>query len=172
MRTAFRSHTEVCEVFGSLWGDERWLREGRAGNIFFRNGRLYSYGHHFCIAQYVKNANGEVAVLFTERGYSVSTAKHKSIARRCLGDVIYVPSLEGDNAVEWQRNLTDRVAYYNHARSRKPEHLSHFVDTVRNIRKYYSFTGETIPESLEQVIAVGRLAMEINLPLSDLLGHI
>ena len=173
MRTVFRSHLEVCEVFGSLWGDERWSREGRAGNIYFRNGKLYSYGSHFGIAQYVENSNGQVAVLFTERGYSASTAKHKSIARRCLDDVIYVPSLETTHHHEqWHRDLTNLVARYNHARSRKPEHLSHFVDTVRNIRKYYSFTGETIPESLEQVIAVGRLAMEINLPLSDLLGHI
>lgn len=171
MRTVFSSHLEVCKEFGSLWGDARWSREGRAGNIYFRNGKLYSYGSHFGIAEYVKNVNGDVAVLFTERGYSVSTAKHKSIARRFLDDVIYIPSFESDNAVQWQRDLTDRVAYYNHARSRKPEHLSHFLNTVDNIRRYYTFTGETIPESLEQVIAVGRLAMEINLPLSDLLGH-
>lgn len=172
MRTVFRSHKEVCEVFGSLWGDERWSREGSAGNIFFRNGKLYSYGHHFGIAQYVKNAIGQVAVLFTERGYSVSTAKHKSIARRFLDDVIYVPSLEDNHPHEqWHRGLTNDVARYHHARSRKPEHLAHFIDTVGNIRKYYSFTGESIPESLSQTIAVGRLAMEINLPLSDLLKN-
>lgn len=174
MRTVFRSHLEVCEVFGSLWGESRWSREGRAGNIYFRNGRLYSYGSHFVIAEYVKNSSGDVAVLFTERGYSVSTAKHKSIARRFLDDVIYVPALDGylDNVDSgWSRDLTSIVNLYSRARGRKPEHLSHFLNTVDNIRRYYSFTGETIPESLEQTIAVGRLAMEINLPLSDLLGH-
>jgi hypothetical protein len=173
MRTVFSSHLEVCKEFGSLWGESRWSREGRAGNIYFRNGKLYSYGSHFVIAEYVKNVNGDVAVLFTERGYSVSSAKHKSIARRFLDDVIYIPSLDNiaPHSEPWKRDLTLCVERYNSARSRKPEHLSHFVDTVGNIRKYYTFTGETIPESLEQVIAVGRLAMEINLPLSDLLGH-
>lgn len=172
MRTVFRSHKEVCEVFGSLWGDGRWSREGSAGNIYFMNGKLYSYGHHFVIAQYVKNALGQVAVLFTERGYSVSTSKHKSIARRFLDDVIYVPSLDGHSLAErWLNDLKDRVGYYTCARSRKPEHLSHFLHTVDNIRRYYSFMGETIPESLSQTIAVGRLAMEINLPLSDLLKN-
>ena len=51
--------------------------------VFFEGDTIYSYGHHFAIARIVKTDTGTVC-LFNSEGYSVSTAKHKTIVRREL----------------------------------------------------------------------------------------
>jgi len=52
--------------------------EGKAGNVFFQNGKIYSYGQHFCIARHL--SPGVIAM--TTRGYSPSTSTHISIVRQ------------------------------------------------------------------------------------------
>jgi len=77
MRTVFNNHDQVAHIWAS-----QSQNEGRAGNIFFEGPVIYSYGHHFPIAKFTLEF-GEV-VLFTNRGYSNSTAKHKGIVSRAI----------------------------------------------------------------------------------------
>lgn len=50
---------------------------GRAGNVYFENEKVYSYGAHFCIARHLPGGT----VAFTMRTYSNSTARQVSKAR-------------------------------------------------------------------------------------------
>lgn len=50
---------------------------GRAGNVYFENEKVYSYGAHFCIARHLPGGT----VAFTTRGYSPTTSGHISAAR-------------------------------------------------------------------------------------------
>lgn len=63
-------------------------RARRGFNMFWEGdgaGRtIFSYGHHFPIARLVEARDGAPVVLFTTDGYSVSTAKHKTITRRAI----------------------------------------------------------------------------------------
>lgn len=72
MKTVFSSNSEVTHV----WAQNN-QSEGRASSVFFDDGCLYSYGHHFCSAKFI--APGTVAI--TTRLYSNSTARHVSEAR-------------------------------------------------------------------------------------------
>ena len=60
-----------------------WAAQGKPGakgsNLFFEGPTMFSYGHHFPIANIVP-ASGKRprVILFTSRDYSVTTAKHKS----------------------------------------------------------------------------------------------
>ena len=65
MRRVLKNHDEVCHVWA-----QQTQSEGRAGNIFFRDKSIYSYGEHFEMARFVD----EETVFITTRGYSVSTA--------------------------------------------------------------------------------------------------
>ena len=58
----------VTHLFANQLQDEA---RTQTNNLFFYNDKIYSYGHHFCIA---KHYNG--ILLFTERMYSNTTAKH------------------------------------------------------------------------------------------------
>ena len=75
MRRVLKNHDEVCHVWA-----QQTQSEGRAGNIFFRDKSIYSYGHHFEMARFVD----EETVFITTRGYSVSTAKHLSLVRQAV----------------------------------------------------------------------------------------
>lgn len=72
-----------------LWVDHnegRYARPERVGfNVYYVGDTIYSYGRHFPIARFATSPTGERVVLFTSRGYSISTAKHIGIVRRALG---------------------------------------------------------------------------------------
>lgn len=85
MKKVFSSHNEAAHIWAS-----QSQYEGRAGNIFFEDGVIYSYGRHFPVARFAPEYGN--IVLFTSRGYSSSTGKHKSLIRGAIGrdyEVIY-----------------------------------------------------------------------------------
>jgi hypothetical protein len=72
------THSEVAHRWANAPNGDDY---GDGHHMFFNNGVICSYGHHFVIARHVKNDKGEGAVLFTTHDYSVSTQSHKSITR-------------------------------------------------------------------------------------------
>lgn len=85
MTTARRySDRKAC---AHAWANSPTSAAGKAGNVFFEDGRLYSYGRHFVIARILPgvNANGERVAVFGLHSYSSSTAQHQSIARAAWG---------------------------------------------------------------------------------------
>lgn len=91
--------------------------EGKAGNIWFRDSAIYSYGSHFCIAKHIDNGR----VLFTTRTYSVTTQQHKSMVRSAARhlELIYVHDPDDTTA-----------ANVRHARD-EIRHLLHFAQRPR-----------------------------------------
>lgn len=77
MRTVFSNHSEVAHIWAS-----QSQAYGRASRIFFENGVIYSYGYHFPVARFAPEFGN--VVLFTSRGYSHSTGKHKSLIRGAI----------------------------------------------------------------------------------------
>lgn len=77
MKKVFSSHNEVAHIWAS-----QSQYEGRAGNIFFEDSVIYSYGYHFPVARFAPEYGN--IVLFTSRGYSSSTGKHKSLIRAAI----------------------------------------------------------------------------------------
>lgn len=91
----------------------RWAQDRNASlrgyAMHCRDGMIFSHGEHFVIARFVntparRGKPSRRVVLFTERGYSVSTAKHKTYVWRALDygrsrEVYTVPELDryGDN---------------------------------------------------------------------------
>lgn len=80
------SHSDVAHCWANQLKDH-----GKSGNMFFINGKIYSYGMHFLIAEFITPD----IIFFTTRNYSNSTAKHKSIVRMsCTHKTVFeVPSI-------------------------------------------------------------------------------
>ena len=104
------------------------------GNIFFRNGTIYSYGEHFPIAKHYTSKAGVDFILFTVLDYSVTTSGHKSRVRQAIPEnavVLYVDHVDGrynsepDHAANLQ-GLAERVARHSAkaARARKAYSVS------------------------------------------------
>jgi len=68
-----------------LWANKSQSDARNAtGSMFFDEGTIYSYGKHFPIAQHHTALDGSAVILFTNRTYSVTTAKHISEVRHAL----------------------------------------------------------------------------------------
>ena len=77
MRTVFSSNSDLVHV----WAQRTHL-DGhvRSGNLFFRGDKIYSYGSHYLLGEFISNENNEVAVIINTDYYSSTTAKHSSLA--------------------------------------------------------------------------------------------
>jgi hypothetical protein len=69
MRKVLRNTDEVIHVFA-----QQTQSEGRnqSGNIFFYNNKIYSYGYHYLLGEFIDKET----ILINDKGYSVTTSKH------------------------------------------------------------------------------------------------
>lgn len=94
-----------------------WARQNKAeggrGNLYFKGPTVYSYGQHFPIATFTdkRDTDGNQIVLFTTRGYSISTNKHIGYVRNALADcdvrVMAVDDVLAFSAADHFNNLAD-----------------------------------------------------------------
>lgn len=145
MRLNLSNHQEVAHY----WANEV-QEEGQAGNMFFRNRTIYSYGHHFPIAKHYDNG----LILFTTRDYSVTTSGHKSIARSAVPYQAILYCYNPENPKD-EQNLTSAISdiEYNlkkaiKARSRKTWYLSEAEATYNQLQlliKTFKIKGWKVP---------------------------
>lgn len=120
------------------------------GNFYFTLNTIYSYGDHFPIAKHVQNKKGENAVLFTNRKYSNTTAKHLCWTRQACShlNVIYcerVPA--GNDPIDHNKNFGAWVydihqIAANLPRAKKPEiYISGINGLLDQVKKYCEFFG-------------------------------
>jgi uncharacterized protein YjhX (UPF0386 family) len=119
-------------------------------NLFFYNEKIYSYGHHFCIAKHYK---GEL--LFTLRSYSNTTAKHIAHVRNASSHInkiyCYYPDGSHDqNFTTWiyeaEKNI-DKLA-----NARKPEKYIFELQRINEYaQKYAKALNTKIPALLSKI---------------------
>lgn len=108
-------------------------------NLFIEGDCIYSYGHHFCIAQRV----GKGTLLFTTRTYSNSTAKHISYVKSATSHMnrvyCYNPcGTHNDNQEAFLREIKGLLPYL--AKARKPEKWIHEIQVIcARAEKYCDF---------------------------------
>lgn len=87
MRKVFSTHSECAHV----WAQQK-QSEGKSGSIFFDGTKIYSYGRHYVIANFVTPQ----IVLINSNGYSNSTSKHHNHVQRALHGVntFHVPYVD------------------------------------------------------------------------------
>lgn len=69
MKTVFSNAHDVVHAFA-----QRNQPKGKSSNIFFYENKIYSYGYHYLLGEFID----EKTILINDKGYSVTTAKHIS----------------------------------------------------------------------------------------------
>ena len=104
----YQSHNAVIEAFVDAPMDERG---GKASNLFFENGVLYSYGYHFPLAVPLKRNDYEFFVVNGDN-YSSSTATHRGKVFRAIPQekyaVIPLTALDSMLGAEYHRSYSVR----------------------------------------------------------------
>lgn len=126
-----------------------------SGNtLFFNSNEIYSYGSHFCIAKFIDNET----LLFTERSYSNTTAKHINIVRNATNHIkkIYCNNPNGthdENFNAWQNETDNNIQKL--AKANKPEkYISNLNEIKNKVEKYCDYFNIAIPDNLEAVLSI------------------
>jgi hypothetical protein len=123
-------------------------------NLYFYDKSIYSYGSHFCIAKFVDSKT----LLFTERTYSNTTAKHISVVSYATSHInkIYCSNPNGsheNNFNVWlniAEHLTQKLS-----RANKPEiYISQLQQIENKANIYANYFNIAIPETLQSVLKV------------------
>lgn len=125
------NHNTVAHAWANQTG-----KHTRGFNMFYDGPTIYSYGRHFAVAKLYPEQG---IVLFTSRGYSVSTAKHKSIVSRAIDHtrytVIPVRNVTGDhdaNHAEMIRQIGELMQ--QSARARAAWKKTMYMDNAEKLR--------------------------------------
>jgi hypothetical protein len=140
----------VAHLFANQLQDEA---RTQTNNLFFYNDKIYSYGHHFCIA---KHYNG--ILLFTERGYSKTTSKHINHVRNASSHKERVFCAYPDGTHEKNFTFWTNEAVFNIdklKRANKPVIYLNNLDTIKNkAERYANFFNIEIPHQLKKALEI------------------
>jgi len=149
MKTVF-NNTDLCHTYA-----QQTQTEGRTANrsIFFYNGKIFSYGHHFCMANIV-----EGVMYFTLRNYSNSTSKHINILRNATSHYtkVFCAFPDGsptENFKYWYNEATNAAEKLKKAK--KPEiYLNALQHLANEIQIYADALNIAIMPELIALIAI------------------
>lgn len=150
MKKVFSSASDVAHAF-ALQNQDEGRNSGRS--FYFEGDSLYSYGRHFCVARFIS----EDTVLFTERTYSNTTAKHTGHARGALRhkNLVQCPYPDGtyhDNFDWWEREVNGILAQKTKARC--PENYIIQIGYVRGkVTKYCEARQIEMSDTLRELFA-------------------
>ena len=150
MRNVLRNHNEVAHFWAN--GIQP---SGRAGNMYFQDSTIYSYGGHFPMARRLTAEHGPLLgqqiILFTTRRYSSSTSKHLSLTRRAIHDgvtIIRCRDVRASNASQHRANLdamigdiTELSDTAKRARSNRPYLIAHACEVAEQFNRYAMVFG-------------------------------
>ena len=113
MKTVFNSNREVAHVFA-----QQTQFEGRARHLYFYGNKIYSYGIHFLLAEFITNKAGEKAILINDEQYSNSTRKHQKLVVAATRQYrqFFLSNSNGEKVLTRLSNYIDLTA-----KARKPE---------------------------------------------------
>jgi len=69
------SNSEIMHVFA-----QRTQSEGKTSNVFFYGNKIYSYGYHYLLGEFIDNNT----ILINDTGYSHTTSKHINYLRQAV----------------------------------------------------------------------------------------
>lgn len=123
-------------------------------NLYYNGTSIYSYGSHFCIAKFIDSKT----LLFTERTYSNTTAKHISVVSYATShiDKIYCfnPNASHVDNFNYWLNVAEQLAD-KLKRANKPEiYISQLQQIETKATKYANYFNIAIPETLQSVLKV------------------
>ena len=149
------------QALAHTWANASAADSGKASNMFFEDGVIYSYGRHFPIARRVFDAHGaHVVTLMTTATYSLTTARHISHVQRAIwGRSIGVSNVRANSKSEHVANLDDmreraEAAVLSATKRRRADLADQDINEARRIaheaRDYAAAFGLKVARQLAQ----------------------
>lgn len=103
MRKVFNSAIDVMHVYA-----QRSQEEGRSSNVFFYGDKIYSYGYHYLLGEFIDEGK---AIIINDTGYSVTTSKHISQLKQATRQYkqFFVSTINNDRVVKSMQELFNKL---------------------------------------------------------------
>ena len=159
-------HVYGHDMVAHLWAHQSQDSATTQNRTFYFIGdTIYSYGNHFPIARHV---NG--VVLFTTRGYSVTTAGHKGRVESACSHlrVFEVKDVRADHKehlADYRARIKDEIVKYRRARQNKPyivEYVQRLVNEANEYAKHFGLKTRFTAPTTETMLAECRKIEEQN----------
>jgi len=138
MKTVF-TNSEICHVF-----NEQKQNTGRTSNnnMFFEYDKIYSYGYHYLLAQFLDNET----ILINDKGYSNTTSKHISLITDATRDKkqYFTEQVDTKRAYE---NLNIWLNKLPRATKNKEFYISQIDHTLKKYFEFLEYTKKPIHEN-------------------------
>ena len=130
MRKVF-TNTEIVHVFA-----QQSQSEGRSGSMFFQNTKIYSYGYHYLLGEFIDPD----AIVINDKGYSNSTSKHISLLYGATSHLRQFFKTTSDIDIV-HSSITDSLTKMSTARTRKGDYMSSIYNNYTKLNEYLEYTN-------------------------------
>ena len=130
MRKVF-TNTEIVHVFA-----QQSQSEGRSGSMFFHDTKIYSYGYHYLLGEFIDSDT----IVINNIGYSVTTSKHIGLLMSATSHLrqFFKTTTDIDNV---HSSITDSLKKMSTARTRKGEYLTEIYFKYTGLNAYLEYTN-------------------------------
>lgn len=130
MRKVF-TNTEIVHVFA-----QQSQSEGRSSSMFFNDTKIYSYGYHYLLGEFIDSDT----IVINDKGYSNSTSKHIGLLRYATSHLrrFYKTTTDIDIV---HSSITDSLTKMSTARTRKGDYLNSIYNNYTKLNEYLEYTN-------------------------------
>ena len=132
MRKVLRNTDEVVHVFA-----QQTQSEGRnqSGSIFFYNNKIYSYGYHYLLGQFIDKET----ILINDKGYSVTTSQHIHALSMATRQYKRFYKTETDIFLV-HAEIKETISKIPKARVNKAKYLNRIFSLFETLNNYLKYT--------------------------------
>lgn len=135
MKTVFNNSSDVIHLFV-----QRSQDNARCSNVFFDRNKIYSYGYHYLLGEFISNKKGEEAIMINNLGYSSTTAKH--ISQLSMGSRQYRQFYKKDTDLKTvEYTIESNVKKLATAR-KKELYINPSVNLFKALNEYLVWSGD------------------------------
>lgn len=146
MKKVFTTANDVIHLFAQQTQDH-----ARSSNCFFYGKTIYSYGHHYTLAEFIDDKT----ILINDRGYSATTAKHIGIVRYATRQYrqFFVTKTNLQYVHREIISLKDKLAT-----ARKPEkYINEILSLWQSINEFIDYRKDKITKTLDNYKEIKRI---------------
>jgi len=130
MRKVF-TNTEIVHVFA-----QQSQSEGRSGSMFFHDTKIYSYGYHYLLGEFIDPDT----IVINNVGYSVTTSKHIGLLMSATTHIRQFFKTATDIDIV-HSSITDSLKKMSTARTRKGLYLTEIYYKYTKLNEYLEYTN-------------------------------
>jgi hypothetical protein len=138
MKTVFSNAQDCVHAFA-----QRETPQGRSGNVFFYGDKIYSYGYHYLLAEFIDDRT----IVINDSGYSNTTSKHIGYVRSGTRQYKQFFTTKCDITLVHRQvlSLKDKLAT-----ARKPEnYINEILSLFDSLNEFIQYTkNKNIPKDV------------------------